>query len=88
MSAYKNLGNCLKEARIAQGLSQKEVGDHLGIHPQYISNYERGLCSPPMYSFDKLMKLLKADREKVVTAMLEDSRIEIEGRVYKNRRRA
>ena len=88
MSAYKNLGNCLKEARVKQGLSQKDVGDHLGIHSQYISNYERGLCSPPMYSLDQLLRLLRANRDKVVLAMLKDSRIEIEGRVYKNRRRA
>jgi hypothetical protein len=41
-----------------------------------------------MHSFDSLLRLLKADREEVVVAMLKDSRIEIEARVYKKRRKA
>ena len=45
------LGDRIKKAREAAGLSQKEISDALGLSgPQYISNIERGLAQlPPPY---------------------------------------
>ncbi len=88
MEPFQKLGIFLKEARVELGLSQKDIAEKVGIHTQYVSNYERGLCAPPSHSFGAILKLLKVKKEDVVDVMLEDSRREIEARVYKNRKSA
>ena len=46
---FQKLGPFLKKARSKMGLSQRDVADKLGYtSPQFISNVERGLCSPPL----------------------------------------
>lgn len=72
----KNLsqGLYLKEKRVNAKLSQNDVAELLGYtSAQFISNWERGLCSPPMDVLQRLIKLYKADPRHLVQLMLEDN---------------
>lgn len=52
------LGQFLQKKRVEVGLSQGEVAKKLGYNsPQFISNVERGLCSPALVSAKKMAKL-------------------------------
>ncbi|MEQ1875682.1 MAG: helix-turn-helix transcriptional regulator [Bdellovibrionia bacterium] len=52
---HDNLGTFLQEARTRSNLSQWDVAKKLGYtSPQFISNLERGISSPPL----KVLKVL------------------------------
>ncbi len=52
--AMADIGKRLNELRTGAGLSQKELGDQLGISNRAVSKWEKGLSLP---SIDNLMKL-------------------------------
>lgn len=86
MTEFTNLGNFLKHKRIEANLTQRELAHALGdMNSQFVSNWERGLCAPPSHCFQKLIELLKVNREQLVEVMLEDSKMVIEAKVYKKK---
>lgn len=63
---FINLGKLLKDARIAKGLSQRDVSQELGYtSPQFISNIERGLCMPPLKQLKIMVDMYKLDPSEV-----------------------
>jgi transcriptional regulator with XRE-family HTH domain len=40
------LGRAVRDARMAQGLTQKQVAERTGVHVTYISDIERGARNP------------------------------------------
>lgn len=53
------LSNFLLKAREDKGLTQKQLADKLGIaSAQLISNWERGLCAPPLKKLNSLSNAL------------------------------
>ncbi len=89
MAEFNNLGAFLKKKRVDAGFTQAELASKLGdVHSQFVSNWERGLCAPPGHSLHKLIDLLKLNREKLVEVMLADSKIVIQGKVYKKKPKA
>ena len=68
-------GQYLKSAREAAGLSQKDVGNILGCHVQYISNIERSCAFPPISYLKKMSKLYKTNESELkgrfLTAMAD-----------------
>ncbi len=86
MTEFSNLGTYLKNKRVETNLTQKELAHSLGdMNSQFVSNWERGLCAPPSHCFQKLIELLKINREQLVSVMLEDSRSVIEAKIYKKK---
>jgi transcriptional regulator with XRE-family HTH domain len=86
---FHHMGAYLKQRRIDSGLTQAAVAAELGdLHSQFVSNWERGLCSPPGHGLHKLIDLLKLNREKLVDVMLLDSRAVIESKVYKSKKKS
>lgn len=72
---HKKLGTMLKDRRIKRGLSQKEVSDELGYSSsQFISNWERGLCSPPLEALGALTKLYNIRRSELIDFMVNSYR--------------
>jgi transcriptional regulator with XRE-family HTH domain len=70
---FKVVAERLRKARVAAGLSQKDVSDFLGYTtPQFVSNWERGLCSPPLATLKKICKLYNLDAEDVFRMILRD----------------
>lgn len=56
------LAHYLKSKRIAAGLSQGQVAEELGYSsPQFISNWERSLSTPPIHTVKKLAKVYGFD---------------------------
>lgn len=44
---FTQLGELLQKARTRAGLTQEDVAKELGYTHQFISNWERGISSPP-----------------------------------------
>lgn len=66
------LADLLKKARTQAGLSQKEVASVLGYKSsQFISNWERGLSSPPLATLRRLCVLYKTDEAAVLNIIKE-----------------
>lgn len=61
-----------KNAREKAGISQIDLAKALGYSsPQYVSNWERGICSPPINKLEFLCKALNLDPNKLMDVMLE-----------------
>lgn len=70
---HEKLGLFLREERTRSGLTQSEVASKLGYSsPQFISNFERGLCSPPIKQLKLMVKLYKMDAKKVIDLILTE----------------
>ena len=73
---FLHLGVFLETARVGAGFTQKELSDKLstpklGVHSQFVSNWERGLCAPPEHCFKNLRKLLKLEnRQKELNSQI------------------
>ena len=51
----------LRNIRLKQGLSQKQVADYLMVSPQSVSKWERGEVLPSIYYLPKLAEIFKCD---------------------------
>lgn len=70
---HKSLGNFLKTKRITNGFTQAEVAEKLNYaSPQFISNFERGLCSPPLKNLKILVELYEIAVEEILELMLKE----------------
>lgn len=69
---YKNLAAGVKKARKDKGLTQLELAHIMRCHPQYISNFERGLCYPPISALRRAVKTLGLDPLRVAEAIEAD----------------
>ncbi len=88
MAEFQNLGTFLKEKRLSSKYTQAELASSLGdVHSQFVSNWERGLCAPPGHCLPKLIDVLKLNRAKLVDVMLQDSKADIEAKVFKKKGR-
>jgi transcriptional regulator with XRE-family HTH domain len=68
-----------KSKRKDQGLTQDEVARFLGYtSKQIVSNWERGLCTPPLASLARLAKLLKIEKADIIEVFLNETEITLE----------
>jgi len=75
----KNVSKILRDARERQGLKQVDVAKVFKYKSaQYVSNWERGLASPPFDKLPKLLKTLGIPRTKFTAAYLDDCRRDLE----------
>lgn len=75
------LGAYFRRKRVEAGLTQAGVGIALGYASahQYVSNWERGLCSPPISQLGAICKLYKInDVKELIDLHLESYRNELE----------
>ena len=74
MGKKLSLSSYLKDSRIRAGLSQKDVSDALGYgSAQFVSNWERGVSSPPGNTLRKLAKLYKITLADLYEVLLEET---------------
>lgn len=72
MKDIKSLSQFLKDSREEMGLTQIDVAQKLGYSSaQFISNWERGLSSPPMKSINILAQMYKVSTEDLFQAILK-----------------
>ena len=61
----------LKSARIRAKLSQRDVSNKLGYTTaQFISNWERGISTPPIKDLKTLCRMYKVDFESTVNMLI------------------
>jgi transcriptional regulator with XRE-family HTH domain len=53
-----NLGDEIRSRRLDLGLQQKDVAHRLGISPETLSNWERGLTCPQATIYGRLRSVL------------------------------
>lgn len=58
-------GDLIKKARIEAGLTQAELAKKLGITPQVISQYERGVKNPKFETVAKIAAVLDIPAKKI-----------------------
>ncbi len=74
---HQNVGRYFRAKRIKSGLSQEEVVKSLGYTSiQIVSNWERGICSPPSRILKSLMKLYKIDKKEYLEFFISETRRE------------
>lgn len=74
-----SLGIFLQQQRLKKGMSQGDVAKELGYSTnQFVSNWERGLCAPPLDSLAKLTTLCDINRDELMQVMMEDAKRQIE----------
>jgi transcriptional regulator with XRE-family HTH domain len=75
MATKKNsLAQFLKAKRNISGLSQTQVAEELGYKtPQFISNWERGLSSPPISAIKKIAQMYSISPEELFELVLESA---------------
>ncbi len=64
------LGKFLADKRVSLGITQADLGRRLGYSSaQFVSNWERGTCSPPLQAIPKLCEILKIPMKDMVELM-------------------
>lgn len=72
---FKEIGYFFKNARIDSDLSQVELSQKLGFKTsQLVSNWERGLCAPPMNSISKMIEIFNLEAFAVVDLITQANR--------------
>lgn len=75
----RTLSNYLKEKRVESGLSQLDVAKVLGYSsPQFVSNWERGLVSPPLETIAVLVELYKISPNEIIEHIIKETRAYLE----------
>ena len=57
--------NRIREYRTKRGLTQRELGEMVGLSSQGIANYETGHCEPRKYLIPLLCKALMTKEDKL-----------------------
>lgn len=71
--SYVNIGKFLKASREKAGLSQREVAEHLGYTTaQFVSNWERGLITPPVATMSVLLGLYKMSKKELTDLLIAE----------------
>jgi transcriptional regulator with XRE-family HTH domain len=69
------LGAYFRDKRISRGVTQTELATVLGFgNGQYVSNWERGMCSPPLESIYVMIDLLNLPKDEVMNLIIDDNR--------------
>ena len=93
MSKSENLSEFLKSKRVAANLTQMDVAEALGYtSAQFISNWERGLSSPPIPTLKKLCKMYKMSSDDVfhrlLTQTIKDVEVDLTRKFFKKTKSA
>lgn len=69
---FENIGEFLRSKREAKKLSQTDVAQSLKVKPQFVSNWERGMSSPPTRLLKQIMKLFGISENELVNFMVQE----------------
>jgi transcriptional regulator with XRE-family HTH domain len=74
-------GSFLKNMRERRDVTQADLARKLGFGTsQFISNWERGICEPPMYAIPIIAEYLAIPKRKMVSELLELTKSSLERR--------
>lgn len=69
---FVSIGRYLKDKRMDKGLSQIEVAKVLSCKSQFISNWERGLCTPPWEYLKTIVRLYQVPERDIMDFLLTE----------------
>ena len=85
----RSIGTFLKDIRVKRNMTQAELAKKLGYTTsQFVSNWERGLCSPPLNSIPDIATILGISQKEIrdmMNLILEETRSELERRLFKKK---
>lgn len=61
-----NLGENIRKARKAAGVTQKELAERLQVYPKDISRWENGERTPSVLVFAKICRELNASADEIL----------------------
>lgn len=61
-----NLGENIRKARKAAGVTQKELAERLQVYPKDISRWENGERTPSVPAFAKICRELSASADEIL----------------------
>lgn len=64
-----------RESRVP-AWTQEDLADRLDVHPQYISNVERGAHKAPIAFVKRFVKILDQDRARHLYGLVADEKVE------------
>lgn len=68
------LSELIKDSRKKVGISQKELSEQLGYtSSQFISNWERGVSSPPMDKLLEICQILRISQSQIVDTIMYET---------------
>jgi len=71
LDEMKALGIQLGKCRQTLDLSQRKIAEHLGyMSSQFVSNWERGLCGPPVDRLSEIVDFYGLDRDEVIEFLI------------------
>lgn len=80
----KPLKDLLKDARAEAGYTQKQIADKFGYDSaQFVSNWERGVSSPPLKTLKKLAALYHIDATVLFETVLDQELRSARQKVHK-----
>lgn len=86
---WKRLGSYLKDKRLESGFSQRHVARKLKYgSPQFISNWERGVSSPPLKKINELINIYGLSKREVIKIILDETRDHLEKNIVGMRKLA
>ena len=65
----EELGSRIAARRRVLGLTQGQVAVHMGVSPQAVSKWERGLACPDLVFFDDLAEFLNVGVEELLVGV-------------------
>jgi transcriptional regulator with XRE-family HTH domain len=68
---FANVGEYLRQKREQKNISQTEIAHFLGVRPQFISNWERGLSAPPLRLLKQLLKQYGIQDQALMDFLME-----------------
>lgn len=72
MKDFKSFGKFLKEKRIKKNLTQAQIAKALGYKTsQFISNWERGLSTPPAAVIKKVAYIYGIDAKELLGLLID-----------------
>ena len=84
----RTLNEYLRQKRLDNGLSQLDVARALGYaSPQFVSNWERGLVSPPLETISVLIGLYKISATEAIERIVDETRDFLEENLLPSNRR-
>lgn len=66
MNTNPTFGEIIKRERLAQKLTQEEVAERIGCHPQYYKNLENDKGNPSIQLFCTIMRTLNISADSYV----------------------
>lgn len=77
----------LKNKRVSANLSQAALAEQLGYTtPQFVSNWERGACSPPPDKFYEIVSILKINKDEFVDLLLDIEEQSLRSLLFRSKR--